>query len=681
MASVKVSVLNPAARTKEGKTLSFEVVDQAELTPQLVASEGWSPVLFDRPRRASKNFLEASVVGFDIDENMSIEEAKEKYAHLRHIIGTTTNHQRIKNKGQSNERPACDRFRLILFLDQPVFSPEDYKESLLQLAAKFDIPFDEQAKDAARWFIPCREIVSVNLEGELVPSFEAKSPQQAQLAKSSVHTTLPVTTKGRLSKATRDFLAQESSDEGWHTRFIKASMDFKEQGYSVEEAASRLRAASPVFELDATDLQQLEDVYANRGGALEFRPAWPAMLPATKTQPARPNPTSIANQRYLLKEVLGYEFTFNSRREVIFYTHRDTPDKVELLNDPMLAVFNTAAREYGLSAGDSLRDLITTVAREKHFDPILDPLKALKWDGKEHIKGLFNTITLPKDVTPEAKQWYYVFLRRWLIGVVTKVFRPGSENNVLVFQGSQAAGKSRWLKRLAEMWPEGFGEGSINPDNKDHELRHLDNFIWHAAEFDTTTSRREVGALKDYFTKDTVNVRRPYSRLPIIGRSICSFCASVNSYEFLHDVTGNRRYLVIPVAEINADHKVDISQVLAEAKVAMEKGEPQWFTRAEIAEVNKLNEHYLSKEEYLEFIESGVESGEDLLSISQLMDEIGYSHIQLTRPIRSNIRTILEKKAIAKRTLSGTTKFLVNRGSLRGQRGQPSGLKLPMKVI
>src|SRR5690606_33520594 len=230
----------------------------------------------------------------------------------------------------------------------------------------------------------------------------------------------------------------------------------------------------------------------------------------------------------------------------------------------------------------------------------------------------------------------------------------GSENNVLVLQGAQAAGKSRWLKRLAEIWPEGFGEGSISPDDKDHELRHLDNFIWHVAEFDSTTSRREVGALKDYFTKDTVNVRRPYARLPIVGRSICSFCASVNSHEFLHDATGNRRYLVIPVVALNPDHDVSIKQVLAEAKHAMEQGERQWFTREEIEQINALNEHFLSKEEYLELLEAYAEPGDTPMTLSRLMETIGYCDLQLTRPIRSNIRAVLERNGVTKRDRKST---------------------------
>jgi hypothetical protein len=653
-----VSVLNPAARTKAGKHLSFEVVSAQPLTPDLLTTDGWCPALFSEPRRALKGFVSASVIGLDVDDGLPLSQAIALLGTYRHIVGTTNSHQLPKGS-----QPACDRYRIVLFLDSPATSPEEYKSTLKQAAESLGIPTDPQAMDAARWFIPCREVVSVNLEpaSQLVALASPGVPAARQPAAKGASGAKGIAgPKGKLSRATLAFLAQDDSPDGWHKSFFKAAMDLKEQGYSEAEAAQRLTTASPIFELDETDLQQLADVYANRDGALAFRDAWPA-----KTKDGKPVPTSVANQRYLLSEVLGYSFVSNTRREVIYYSHRDQPTERTLLSDSFFSELNTAAREIGIQAGESLRDLVVTIARANAYDPILEPLNSLKWDGDAHIAKLFSTITLPDGTTPDARDWYSTFLRRWLIGVVTKVYNPGSENNVLVFQGQQAAGKSRWLKRLAQLWPEGYGEGHVSPDDKDHELRHLDNFIWHVAEFDSTTSRREVGALKDYFTKDTVSVRRPYARLPIVGRSICSFCASVNSYDFLHDATGNRRYLVMPVVALDADHDVNIEQVFAEAKAAMLAGERQWFKRDEIDEVNSLNANFLSKEEYLEVLEERAQPGDEALTISEIMDRIGFDDVQLTRPIRSNIRTTLERRGIPLQRARGVTRFLLNAQALK----------------
>jgi len=665
---VKVSVLFPAARSKKNANQSKGVKAQAELTPTLITTEAWSPTLYSKPERLTENFEKAYCVGIDVDQDVTLEEVLPKLKNYAHIVGTTTSHQQ-----QKGSEPPRDRFRVVLFLSAPVTSPQQYKATLKAAAKQFGITDLGGASDAARWFVPCKEIVSTNLDTEAIKLLPVPlSEIKKKTAK--INTEKENGQRGRYSKATRLFLAQEPASEPWHFRFIKAAMDLKEQGYSEEEAAELLRLASPILELDETDLKQLNDIFENRGGALPFRPNWPVVV-QTKEGGSKPVPTATENQRYLLTEVLGFKFFANTRRDVIYFTERGS--EKQLLSDAVLARICIGAADNNISdKSERLRNLISTMAYENKFDPILDPLNKLSWDGGNHIRALFETLTLPQDTSQEAREWYYLFLRRWIIGIVTKLYRPGSENNVLVFQGPQAAGKSRWLKRLAELWPEGFGEGHVSPDDKDHELRHLDNYIWHVAEFDSTTSRREVGALKDYFTKDTVNVRRPYARLPIVGQSICSFCASVNSHEFLHDATGNRRYLVIPVVSVKADHSVPIPQVMAEAKAAFEAGERQWFNAQEIAEINKLNENFISKEEYLEKLEALVVPGDAAHSISSLMALLGFEDVQLTRPIRSNIRTVLEAKGIKKKNVGDGTKFLIDESVFKRRTPQVSSTSI-----
>ena len=657
--SVLVSVLHPDARSKAGKASSAIVVNRSQLTASLITTEGWSPILYKSERRLAVDFEEARVIGFDIDDGMTLAEAVAKFAKFKHVIGTTSSHQRTKGS-----KPACDRFRLLLFTDAVITTAADYKETLSKLAEFLKIPVDGQAKDAARWFIPCKAIVSERLQdGELVSVYKAASEN----ARTPVVVNESATLRGRLSRATMTFLTSGEGADGWHREFVKAAMDFKEQGFTEDEASQRLALASPAFVLDSTDLQQLADVYRNRGGALEMRLAWPEMLPATDTRPSRPEPTSVANQRYLLTKILGYSFQVNKRRELIYYGERGS-DKKALMSDMMFACLNTEARSYKLSAGESIRDLVTKMAAENAFDPILDQVDRLQWDGESHISQLFSTITLASDTTDHARKWYALYLRRWLIGMVGKILRPGLQNNVLVFQGEQAAGKSRWLKRLAEIWPEGFGEGSVSPENKDHELRHLDNFLWHVSEFDSTTSRREVGALKDYFTKDTVNVRRPYSRLATVGGSICSFCASVNSFDFLHDLTGNRRYLVIPITALNPEHNVNIMQVLAEAKAAFEAGERFFFDKDEIKQINALNETFISKEEFIEAVDENVKPGVDVMPLSQILNRLGYDDLQITKAVRSNLRTIMVRNGVQLKAVGKSNLFMVDGAALKSKR-------------
>lgn len=661
-----VSVLDIRARSHAGRSSSHIVASTAPLTAELITKEAWSPPLYnDSKRRAVANFVEAYYVGIDVDSGTTLAEAIEACEGRAAIIGTTKSHQKKKK-----DEPACDRFRIICRLAEAVVTPADYKATLLSIVNELGVNLDGQAADAARWFIPCVDVVFDQLASGR--PFEIAHGQPAADVVAARRPAAPATANvhGSLSRTTLQFLsmykvnASLGAPDGWHLSFIKAAMDMKEQGYTEDESAELLATASPVGTLDSEDIIQLADVFANRGGALDFRPAWPVMgRPGRDGAPAQPVPTAPENIIYLLKNGVRHEFYMNKRREVVYVKNEKGIYKP--LSDTLLSVYKTRARTHRLSA-DIIYDAIISEAVQNAFDPLLDSINQVRWDGKDRFQEFFETIKLPEDTTEERRAWYFQFVKRWLIAAINKVYRPGSENNVLVLQGAQAAGKSRWLKRLTAIWPEGFGEGHINPDSKDHELRHLDNFIWHVAELDTTTNRRETGALKDFFTKDVVNVRRPYAKLPTTGNSICSFCASVNSHDFLQDLTGNRRYLVVPVEDVNFMHTVDIMQLWAQARDLANSGFQYWYSREEISEVNRLNERFLSKDDYLSELEGRLEVGTDELTMTEIVRCLPDSgDIQLTKAVRSNIRTILEKCKIRSRVVKGVTKFLVNERSLK----------------
>ncbi len=645
----KISILHEAARTIKGKFKSSEVVREEELTKEIICQEGWSPSLFSFSKRSAASFVSSSVVGLDIDSGWSLEEALEAFSGYWYIVGTTRSHRQVKNPGTTSAQPALDRFRIILQLTKPVLSANEYKKIIRGVVEHFKVPADESAIDAARWFIPCKEIFSFCDTGALLSNEDFIRGSQKEPVKEQKSNL-----KGSLSATTMNFLMKSESKDVWHKRFFKASMDFKEQGYTQAEAAEMLRVASPIGELDTTDLKQLADVFDNREGNLDLRIQWPEY-----DEKGAIDKNSFLNQRYALIEILKYEIHSISRRDLTIINHA-TFSKPEHLSDGLAAKIATDVRQLRLATGESLRETIATIARENKKDPILDEFCQLEWDGKSHIEALFKTLTLPSDATEFAIGMYKLYLKRWLIGVVAKIIKPGSENNVLVFQGQQAAGKSRWFQRFAELWPDGYGEGNINPEDKDHELRHLDNFIWHVAEFDSTTSRREVGALKDFFTKHTVSVRRPYSRYPVVGRSSCSFCATVNSLDFLHDLTGNRRYLSIPVVSTNPDHNVAIKQVFAEAKALYDAGERQWFTREEIQQINSINSQFMSKEEYIDAIEARVVSGEKKVTTTDLLIELGFVDLKVNKYITSAVRTALSRKGIEQKTIHGYKYYCVD---------------------
>jgi hypothetical protein len=201
--------------------------------------------------RANANLESISLLVLDFDEGLSLSDALLLFAPYKHIIGTSKSHGVEKN-GKIE-----DRFRVVLFLDKPVMSDGEFKEYWFAAYSKWP-SMDKACKDSARFFFPCKEIVSVRAEGDRF----AERLATKQPATSNVQRATSNDRKGKLSKATKDFLIEGAPDGEWHGAFFKACTDFKEQGFG--EAEARLKLTAVTGHLDDHDEQTLTDVYANR---------------------------------------------------------------------------------------------------------------------------------------------------------------------------------------------------------------------------------------------------------------------------------------------------------------------------------------------------------------------------------------------------------------------------------
>jgi hypothetical protein len=144
-----------------------------EQLAQCMISQPWSPGRYENGHRLEANFLGSSIVALDFDEGQTLAWAVEKFARLRHIIATTKSHGVPKGK-----KPACDRFRVVLFLPH-LYSYLPLYKSILAAYVEL-LGADEQVKDGARFFWPSKDIISIK-EGFSCPELRPKkqAPKQA----------------------------------------------------------------------------------------------------------------------------------------------------------------------------------------------------------------------------------------------------------------------------------------------------------------------------------------------------------------------------------------------------------------------------------------------------------------------------------------------------------------------
>lgn len=154
---------HPKPITSESKASYFakgfrELEETLESFVEVARLRAWSPCVFKDGHRLKLNFKRADWLALDFDDGMSLEDAKRVFCDVIGFIGTTKSHG--KSKGLE---PARDRFRVVLKLTEPVFDYLSYEYTLKKYIDRYDS--DNSAKDAARFFWPCTEIVQVTGEG------------------------------------------------------------------------------------------------------------------------------------------------------------------------------------------------------------------------------------------------------------------------------------------------------------------------------------------------------------------------------------------------------------------------------------------------------------------------------------------------------------------------------------
>ena len=224
------------------------------------------------------------------------------------------------------------------------------------------------------------------------------------------------------------------------------------------------------------------------------------------------------------------------------------------------------------------------------YHPAEDWIMSKDWDGQNRFEEFFATLRCKNENQELAKQ----FLWKWSLQAVRAILGEDGKSSelVLVLHGIQHAGKTRWFRSLA---PDGMVKTGLqlNPNNKDSVLESNTAWINELGELDGMTRKTDHANLKAHFSKDYDYIRRPYGiveeRIP--RKSV--YGATVNDNSFLVDDTGNRRYLVMEVTDIDHSHNVDMQQYWREVwHEAIRNDTPHWLSKEEIESQNTLNERF-----------------------------------------------------------------------------------------
>ena len=237
-----------------------------------------------------------------------------------------------------------------------------------------------------------------------------------------------------------------------------------------------------------------------------------------------------------------------------------------------------------------VRDYLKILARE--YNPVKEWIDSVPWDGHSRMQRFLNSL-----VTHDSNQLKEMLMRKWLISCLAAAYEENGVEleGILVLQGAQGLGKTLWFKRLCDYDRGWLLEGAtLNPSDKDSVKRAVSHWIVELGEIESTFKKSDIDQLKAFVTAKTDELRLPYDRAFTTYQRRTAFYASVNAREFLTDTSGNRRFWVLAVKDIDVNHGVDMQQLWAEVKETMYvKGQKNWFLSPDERELlNESNEIY-----------------------------------------------------------------------------------------
>jgi putative DNA primase/helicase len=219
-------------------------------------------------------------------------------------------------------------------------------------------------------------------------------------------------------------------------------------------------------------------------------------------------------------------------------------------------------------------DEMMAIARRNSFDPLLDYLAGLRWDGVPRL-GTW----LARYAGAEASEYTAEVGRSFLIGAVARARVSGCKmDTMLILEGAQGLGKSTLLRYL-------FGDRFFVdhlPDfnNKDSFQQLQGAWCVEVAELGAM-AKAEVKDIKQFMSRLVDKFRPPFARVPVqLGRRVV-FAGSVNPEEggYLKDQTGNRRFWPVMCRAVDlAGILNDRNQLWAEAVMEFEHGTPWHLT-------------------------------------------------------------------------------------------------------
>jgi predicted P-loop ATPase len=371
----------------------------------------------------------------------------------------------------------------------------------------------------------------------------------------------------------------------------------------------------------------------------------------------------IPNQENIRRamDLVGARFTYDefANKPLIFYNNGHVYDG-EFEDNVRTQMWLEVDTKYRFLPPKQLfLDVTSNMAWENRFHPVMDYLVPLVWDGIPRISTWVS-----RSSGAEDSDYTRAVSEIMLMAAVRRVTEPGCKyDEMVIFEsGKQGLMKSTALRTLCPN--DNWFSDNLPLNLKAQELIELTAGKWivEVGELNKLKSA-QIEHIKALLSRQEDTARLAYRHDPKTQRRQCIFVGTTNSFSYLTDKTGNRRFWPIRVGKFDIEWILkNRDQLWAEAYARERKGESIRLPESLYLAAEAQQEHRLVDDDWHVILDSYFEKQHQRVAYDEIWEQLAVPVERRTSVVTQRIAEVMQALGFTKASTVRNRQGKVSKG-------------------